>query len=213
MWCATVRGHALSCGSALVCSQVTRKLENVAFTGGHEYRVIATVMQPHEQPAALRAALPTLTSNTTIGTSPELEGFTMSSELAAVLATAAGPGGVWSKPALLALTWPDDAAVATPLPPLRTVELAEPLTDGILEQLVQCVQQAGRLSVPSTSLQAPLAEGAAWPFEHIHVNSSVTLVSWVPQAELLGQRVVWELDHLDVRLSKLMVSSGHAQSG
>lgn len=192
--------------------QMVRKLANIAFTGDHEYKLIAAILQPHDEPAALRAALPILTSNTTINTSPALEGFTMSAELAAVIVAAAGPGGVWSKPALLELTWPADAAVVTPLPQLGYVDLAGPLDSDTLAQMLACVREAGPLCVPDLDLDVPRPEGSMWPFHSVKLYNEVRLDEWLGQVKLLGQVVWWELGRVKLIMGAHMVSMWHTRT-
>ncbi len=173
----------------------------------YQFKIMAgSTVQPTAQPAALQAALPILATVQQVGKEPTLHGFTMSAELAAVIAAAAGPDGAWSKPALLALTWPADAAVATPLPPLGTVELSNPFTDPVFSQVVQCVSQAEKLSVLRPKLQLPRPEGAVWPFRYLKTRASMELFDLVRQNQLLGEGVVWKLAKVNVTLHMAQVS-------
>ncbi len=175
------------------------------FKGGYAYQISAGSLEPHEQPAALQAALPPLTSNKSVGTTPVLHGFTMSAELAAVIAAAAGPDGAWSKPALLALTWPADAAVATPLPQLGYVDLAGTLGGETLAQLLACVRRAGDLYVRSVSLRTGTLGGAEWPFGMAKVKQAMTLAELLSHAQFLGGGVVWRLGRVNLSVDKQKV--------
>ncbi len=190
----------------LLLAQVAHKVTGIEFSPWYHYKIHAESLQPHEQPAALRAALPILAINKSVGNCLILEGFTMSAAIAVEVAAAAGPDGAWCRPSLIALTWPADAAVATPLPPLTFLHLSTPLNDNIVAQLMHCVQQADTLHVPALGLQAARPEGLL-PFRTIEMHSVVQLLPWLNQLDRLGHSGAWKLRALQLPVDALPVSA------
>ncbi len=196
-----------------MCTQVSAKLPRLSLSGSITVTLYGEDTEAEDQAAALRNALPVIAplQLSDADTTLELHKFTLTNPLAAELAAVTAAG--WRQLSFTELTWPTDTDITTPLPPtITTLALAEPLTDARLAQLLQvgaaCTIQ--QLRVPELKLTAAVAEGTRLPFEGVHLKQSVVthVTTFLPQVELLGGSVDWDLYYLS--LSSTLDQVGHA---
>ncbi len=104
-------------------------------------------LPPTDQPRALREALPAIQSLHTANVDLTLHGFTMSHDLANEMRAIAA---VWGTQLCTdALIWRADVTMpVNSLPYFKYLDLAQPLTNALLNTLIACKAQAMQLYVP-----------------------------------------------------------------
>ncbi len=176
------------------CSQVAGKIRRVRFRRTDQIMLVAKHVPTHNQPAALRAALPRVQPLRTPHNNPPqlvLHSFTMSPELAAEMAHIYGLG--WQQLSMYKLIWPDDVILPTLLPHLQYLGLHPDhvLDDALLSTLVTSVSQVNyMLYVRRVLLHTELPEGVDLPFDAIRVRDT-NPAELVQNAEILGAGVEW----------------------
>lgn len=121
--------------------------------------------------------------------------FTMSTELAAELASLAGLG--WPVLSLSNLTWPDHVHITTPLPPLFHLSLDHVLTTPLLYKLISAVTRIDyMLKVLGIDLDAPLGDDVQLPWSATYVRN-ISLRRLVNHYAMLGEDMRWSCGDLE----------------
>ncbi len=180
---------------------MSEKLKRLQFTHFERINLMAASVPVRSQAEAFRAAQPHVQHFQTGQCDVNIHNATMSAALAAELRAAAAG---WRSLSFQNLQWPS-TAVASRIPQVNFVQLAAPLTDAVLRDLVTCAP-TGRLYVPSLQLSAQGLESIRVGWHGMIVQGHMQLSEWLHQAVPMGTDPEWTCHSLELCLSADQVS-------